>query len=189
MNKNLITPAIVLTALIVFAYFYFQFMAHESVPGENMFRLANKHLEDGKYEEALKLFDEVLELNPDYNDAYLSRAITFMQMGRFDESREAYDIAIGHDEKYAAAYANRGILNDRTGRFEDAISDYRMAIELNPEVNEGPGMIWKFLRNVQDKQNTIEERADYLEEELKKPESERLLRVPEIDAQQRMYKK
>jgi tetratricopeptide (TPR) repeat protein len=189
MNKNLITPAIVLTVLIVFGYYYFQFMAHENVPGENMFRLANKNLEDGKYEEALKLFDEVLEFNPDYNDVYLSKAITFMQMGRFDESREAYDITIRRDENYAAAYANRGILNDRTGRFEEAIIDYRRAIELNPEINEGPGMIWKFLRNIHDKQHSIEERANYLEEELKKPESERLLRVPEIDAQQRMYKK
>jgi tetratricopeptide (TPR) repeat protein len=189
MNKNLIVPAIVLTCLVVFGYFYFQFMAHESMPGENIFRLANQHLEDGEYEEALKGLDETLEVNPDFNDAYLSRAITYMQMGRFDESREAYDTAIIHDESYAAAYANRGILNDRTGRFEDAISDYRRAIELNPEINEGPGMIWKFLRNVQDKQSSIEERANYLEEELEKPESERLLRVPEMDAQQRMYKK
>ena len=119
MNKNLIAPALVLTVLVIFGYYYSQFMAHESVPGENIFRLANKHLEDGKHEEALKTFDEVLSNNPDYKDAHMGRAITLMQMIRLDESREAFDTAIRLDENFAAAYANRGILNDRTGRFEE----------------------------------------------------------------------
>lgn len=189
MKKNLITPAIVFTLIVVFGYYYFQFMAHENVPGENIFRLANKNLEEGVYEDALKLFDKAIALTPDYRDAHMGRAITLMQMQRYNESRKAFDTAIGLDEGYAAAYANRGILNDRTGRYEDAIRDYRKAVELDPEITEGPGFLWRFLRNIPEKQPTIEDRANYLEEELKKPESERLLRVPEIDAQQRMYKK
>ncbi len=189
MNKNLLTAAIGLTVLIVFGYYYFQFMAHENVPGENRCRLANKYLQDGKYNEALKVFDEVLANYPEYKEVHHGRAITLMQINDFKGSRESFDRAVKLDENFAGAYANRGILNDRTGNYEDAVKDYRKALELNPEIAEGPGLIWRFLHNVSDKPSTIADRADYIEAELKKPEAKRLLRAPEIDAQQRMYKK
>ncbi len=189
MNRNLITPAIVLTALIIFGYYYSQFMAHENVPGENMFRLANQHLQDGKHEEALKVFNELLSGQPEYKDAHLGRAITLLQMGQFNESRYSFNRAIELDENFAGAYANRGILNDQTGNYLEAVKDYRKSLELDPEIAEGPGLIWRFLHNVDKRPASIDERADYIEKELEKPESERLLRVPEIDEQQRMYKK
>jgi tetratricopeptide (TPR) repeat protein len=189
MNKNTRTAVIALTVLIIFAYFYFQYTVKENVPGENKFRLANKQLEDGSYDEALSTFDTVISEHPQYKEAYLGRAITLMQMERFNKSMADFDRALELDENFAQAYANRGILNDRTGRYEDAVSDYRKAVELEPTLAEGPGYIWRFLRNVSEKPPSIADRADYIEAELKKPESERLLRVPEIDEQQRMYKK
>ena len=111
-----------------------------------------------------------------------------MQIGRLGESRKSFDRAIGLDDHYAQAYADRGILNDRSGQYEAALDDYRKALKLNPELAEGPGWFWRFLRNIPDPPPTIADRADYLEEELKKPESERLIRVPELDSKQRMYK-
>ena len=189
MNKNFVTPVIVLTALIIFAYFYYQYTVRENVPGENMLRMANKYLEDGKNDEALAKFNAVLMQYPEYKEAHFGRALALMQLGMFDESRAAFDTSIALEEKFAIAYANRGILNDRTGNYEDAVSDYRKALELNPELAEGPGWIWRFLRNIPEKPPSIADRADYIEVELKKPEGERLLRVSELDAQQRMYKK
>jgi len=110
-------------------------------------------------------------------------------MGWLDESRKSFDRAIRLDNNYAQAYADRGILNDRDGRYEAALHDYRKALKLDPELAEGPGWLWRFLRNVPDPPPTIADRADYLEEQLKKPKRERLLRVPELDSKQRMYKK
>ncbi len=112
-----------------------------------------------------------------------------MKMERFDESRESFNRAIELDNQFANAYANRGILNDLVGRHEAALRDYRKALELVPELADGPGFLWRFLRNIPEPPPTIADRADYLEEELNKPESERLIRVPELDSKQRMYKK
>ena len=188
MNKNY-TPAIVLVCLVIFGYFYFQFTVRENVPGENRYRLANHYLEDGKYDEALKIFNEVLSNDPDYKEAHLGKALTLLQMENYEGATESFNNAIELDGNFAAAYANRGILYDRTGRFENALTDYRKALELNPDLAEGPGWLWRFLRNIPDKPPTIVDRADYLEAELGKQEDERLLSVPEIDKQQRMYKK
>ena len=188
MNKNTLTVIITLSILGIIGYYYYRHMVMENTPGENQYRLANKYLEDGDYDKALQIFSEVLVEYPGYKEAYLGKAITLLQMGRLDESRTFFDKAIGLDNQYAQAYANRGILNDRAGRYEDALNDYRKALTLNPELAEGPGWLWRFLRNIPEPPPTIADRAVYLEAELKKPESERLLRVPEIDAQQRMYK-
>ena len=189
MNRNLLTPFIAFTCVVVFAVYYYQYTMKETVPGQNQFRFANQNLEDGNLDEALKVFDEVVTQYPDYTAAHMGRAITLMQLGMFDESGRAFDMAIKLDNTFAAAYANRGILNDRRGRFEEAVLDYRKAVELDPEIAEGPGYIWRFLHNVADRPPSVVDRADYIEEELQKPESERLLRVPELDEKQRMYKK
>lgn len=189
MNKNATTAVIGLIVIIIIGYYYFQYTTMENVPGENKYRLANKYLEDGEYTDALDTFNEALSINPSYKASFLGKAITLMQMERFKESMRSFNKAISLDENFAMAYANRGILNDRMGRYKTALKDYRKAIELRPELAEGPGWLWRFLHNVSEKPPTIADRADYLEEELKKPEGERLLRVPELDDQQRMYKK
>jgi len=61
-------------------------------------------------------------------------------------------------------------------------------LELDPEILEGPGFLWRFMRNIDEKPPTIQSRADYLEAELAKPEEERLLKIPGEDEKQRMYK-
>jgi hypothetical protein len=74
------------------------------------------------------------------------------------------------------------------GDHRKALADYKKAIELDEEILEGPGWLWRFMRNIDEKPPTIKDRAAYLEAELAKPEEERLLQVPEIDEKQRMYK-
>ena len=189
MNKNTLTVIITLSILGIVAFYYYKHTVMESTPGENRYRLANKYLEGGNYDEALQILDELLLKNAEYKEAHLAKAITLMQMGRLGESRKSFDRAIGLDNQYAQAYADRGILNDRAGQYAAALDDYKKAIKLNPKLAEGPGWLWRFLRNIPDRPPTIADRADYLEEQLKKPESERLLRVPELDSKQRMYKK
>ncbi len=189
MNKNLLAAIIVLGVLAVFGYHYYRYSVMETTPGENQYRLGNKYLEDGKYEKALQIFDELLAEHTEYKEAHLARALTLLQMERFDEARESFDRAIEFDDRFANAYANRGILNDRVGQHEAALRDYRKALELDPELAEGPGFLWRFLRNIPEPPPTIADRADYLEEELKKSAGERLIRVPELDSKQRMYKK
>ncbi len=74
------------------------------------------------------------------------------------------------------------------GRHREALEDYREALRLDPSLAEGPGWLTRFLRNQWEPPPTIADRARYLEHELQKPPGERVLRRPEQDSQQRMYK-
>ena len=148
---------------------------------------AHRAFADGQFEKARQGYLELLEDDPGNLDARRGLARTLMQMQRYDAALEQFNRAIAADPDFGATYANRAILYDRTGRYEKALADYRRAIELDPELDEGPGWLTRFLRN-RPEVPTIGDRADYLAAQLQKPPEERVLRVPEKDAEQRSYR-
>ncbi len=184
--KTLVRVAIGITLIWVGWSIYDGFL-EESVPGAHSVQAAAKHLEDGRNEDALKEYESQLGDNPENVYALRGKAQALMQMGKSDLALNVYDHAISREQNFGVTYANRGILRDRMGDHEGALADYEMALKLAPETAEGPGLMTRFLRKQPDKPPTIAERANYLREQLARPESERLLKMPEQDAKQRPY--
>ena len=91
MNKNTLTAIITLSILGIVGFYYYKYTVMESTPGENQYRLANKYLEDGDYDEAIQILDELLMKHPEYKEAHLAKAITLLQMGMHDDSRKSFD--------------------------------------------------------------------------------------------------
>lgn len=148
---------------------------------------AHRAFADGQFDKARQGYLELLADDPANLDARRGLARTLMQMGRYEEALAQFNRAIAAEPGFGATYANRAILYDRTGRYERALADYRRAIELDPELDEGPGWLTRFLRNRPDVP-TVGDRADYLAAQLARPPEERVLRVPEKDAEQRSYR-
>jgi tetratricopeptide (TPR) repeat protein len=159
-----------------------------SAPGDLAYHEANNLFEDGFYERAAARYREALADAPDHLFALRGLALSLHKTGANDEALALYDETIALAPDFAASYANRGILLDSMGRHEEALADYMMALELDPAIADGPDWITRFLRNQAEAPPTITDRAAYLRTELAKPEGERVLLLPEIDAQQRSYK-
>jgi tetratricopeptide (TPR) repeat protein len=157
-------------------------------PGDLAYLEGNNLFEDGHYERALQKYDEALNEDRNHIHAMRGRAQSLMQLGQSTQALTAFNTAIALTPEFGATYANRGVLHDRMGRYEKAIEDYERALALDPELVEGPHWLTRFLRNQPQKPPGVAERAAYLRGELAKPEGERLLRVPELDAEQRSYK-
>lgn len=172
----------------VAALIFYWRVGSETNPGDYQVKKGNYRLEDGQYDEAVKEFSLALEKNPDHVYAHLGLAITYMQMERYKEAEAEFNRTIKLAPEMAVAYADRGILYDRTEQYQLALSDYKQALALDNEILEGPGWLWRFMRNVDKKPPAIADRAAYLEAELEKSPDERLLYVPEMDQEQRMYK-
>jgi tetratricopeptide (TPR) repeat protein len=185
-NRGGVIALLILAAVVAFVYYW---RTSERVPGDYEVKRGNYSLEDGQLEGAIEEFGAALEENPRHKGARLGLAVAYMQKGENEKALENFDRLLELDPENAVAYADRGILHDRMGRYAEALADYRRAMELNPRIAEGPGWLWRFMRNVDEKPPTIADRANYIEEELKKPPEERLLKVPEVDQEQRMYKK
>ena len=172
-------------------------LAGSVAPGDMAYHAGNQAFEDGLYERAADEYRAALQESPDHVYALHGLARSLHLAGQHDEALVLYDEVIartpeqpddeGERAALAATYANRGILLDTMGRHEDALADYTRALEIDREIAKGPHWLTRFLRNQPEAPPTIADRAAYLRAELAKPESERLLRVPEIDAQQRPY--
>lgn len=186
-NRKAVWPILIML-IGVAAIFYWR-VNSETTPGDYLVKTGNYRLEDGQLEEAVKEFSGALEVNPQHVFAHLGLAITYMQMGENARALSEFDRTIELAPELAAAYANRGILHDRLGEYQTALNDYKKALTIDAEVLDGPGFLWRFMRNIDKPPPTIYERAVYLQTELEKPPAERVLKVPELDDQQRMFKK
>jgi tetratricopeptide (TPR) repeat protein len=185
--RFLVVTAIVLTVAWIGWSIYDSTGSHRE-PGNLAYLSANNLFEDGDYQRALDKYDEALQEAPQHLHAMRGRARSLMQLGRFPQALAEFNTIISLEPDFGPTYANRGILHDRQGRYQKAVADYERALELDPELADGPHWLTRFLRNQPQKPPGIAERTAYLRKELAKPESERLLKVPEKDAEQRSYK-
>jgi len=160
----------------------------ERIPGNTAYQQGDILFADGDYEQALDQYEEALAAKPDMPHYARAKARTLMQLGRNEEALRWFGRAIELQPFFGGTYANRGILHDRMGNYQKAVSDYEKALELDESLDDGPHWLIRFLRNQPEPPPTIADRLDYLKQELAKPEGERVLRVPEVDQQQRTYK-
>jgi tetratricopeptide (TPR) repeat protein len=185
--KYLMRVAIALTVLWVGWSIYDGFLK-ESTPEGQELAAAFRYLEDGQYQDALDIYQSLLNQDPNNNYALRGKAQALLQMGEYDQALTVYNEAVYREPDMGVTYANRGILKDRMGDYEGALADYRKSLALEPEVAKGPGFMTRFLRNQAEKPPTVADRAKYLADQLTKPESQRVLQLPEVDNAQRAYK-
>lgn len=201
MNPRVLRRFVKLMALLTVAAAVFWLgynWIESSAPGDYQVRVGDILLGDKKYDEALEAFNQALVDQPDHRGALIGRALVFMQSGRDIDAFAEFAYTIEFLNRtlepgdptglgaLAAAYANRGILHDRRGEYEEALADYIKAIETDEETVEGPGTIHEILYGYDP--TSVRERARYIFEQLRLPEGQRVLSLPDKDEQQRMYK-
>ena len=87
-------------------------------------------------EKAIAEFDQAIELNPAYADAFYYRGQSYVILNEYDHAIADFSRTIEIDPNYAAAYEGRGdayIWNLEDSLLDAAIEDYSTAIQLNPE--------------------------------------------------------
>ncbi len=92
----------------------------------------NELSEKGQWRGAIAAYTKVLDINPNYADAYFNRAIAKVEEGLFKSAISDYDKAIELNPLDDDALYNRGIEKKYLGDYEGAISDFDKAIEINP---------------------------------------------------------
>lgn len=187
--RLLIRIAIIMTVAWIGWSIYDGFLTSKE-PGQYAYHAATNYFADGNYAKALQEYEKALSANPDLVPALRGRAETLIMLDRERKAIEIYDELIALEPEQAGFYyANRGIAHDRLGDHRAALADYETALRLDAEVGKGPSWLTRFLRKQPEKPPGIAERARYLKTQLALPASERVLSVPEIDAEQRPYKK
>jgi len=87
----------------------------------------------GRIEEAVALYTEAIELDPNLVNAYVNRSAAYGALGRLDEALDDATKAIEwepKDDSLTQAYGNRANALTGLGRFEEAEADFAKACEL-----------------------------------------------------------
>ena len=97
-----------------------------------------KLAEQGRYDEAIKNYNEAIRLNPQDAKAYNNRGIAYYYLDHLERAIEDYDKAIRLNPEDAEAYYNWGFAYKLQGKKAEAIADFEKFITLtdNPQLIE-----------------------------------------------------
>ena len=88
---------------------------------------------NGQYDQAISHYNQAIEINPTFANAYISRGVAYAQSrGQYDQAISDFSKAIEISPQFAKAYKDRGFAYYKKGQYDQAISDYSKAIEINP---------------------------------------------------------
>jgi len=88
---------------------------------------------EGEYEEAIRLFDQVIGMEPVFSEAYAHRGYAKFHLDRYDESLEDLNAALEYSPDSVDAYAFRARTLWAMGHREEAFQNVSHAIELDPQ--------------------------------------------------------
>ena len=202
MSRKVLRRFIINMAILTFVMFTVWALIRSFMnrpPGDYETEVCDMRLKDKMYDQEIQAANTALEKTPNHRGAIMCRALVFISQKMYLEATEELNYLIIFLEKtvkdddltgigtLAAAYANRGIIKDRKKDYQGALQDYLKALGIDHEAVAGPGLGTVIL-NYKFKSSSVKERALYLNEQLQLPESERVLRIEELDEGQVMHK-
>lgn len=201
-NPRVTKRFVILMAFATFGMFSFWMVLQsylETPDGDYEVRQGDIFIGDEKWDKALDRFNAALKVSPDHRGALMGRALVFMLSDRPGEAETEFAYLIDYLRKnlesddrtgigtLAAAYNNRGILFDRQCRHKEAFDDYISAIKTDEGAIDGPGIVDKIIYGTPNP-STARSRARFLYENLPDLKPGDCLKLPEKDAEQRLYK-
>jgi tetratricopeptide (TPR) repeat protein len=83
--------------------------------------------------EAVKQYQQALELNPNFSDCANNLGTVYLHQGQLDKALGYYQQALTINPGFAEVHNNLGILLTKQGKTTEAFEHYRKAIELKPD--------------------------------------------------------
>lgn len=95
--------------------------------------LAVVHRASGRYDEAVKAFQQALEIEPTNDDLYRELARTQVGIGKTDEAVKTFQQAIALRPHYWANYNSLGVFYFERGRSQEAAQMFERVVNLAPD--------------------------------------------------------
>lgn len=106
----------------------------ENLEARELFRRGVRHLQAARFDEALAAFDEVVELTPDFAEAWNRRATVLYLMGEHAASVDDIKHTLMLEPRHFGALSGLGLIYLHSEQWDDAIRAFRRALEVNPHL-------------------------------------------------------
>ena len=117
-----------------------------------IFSLAVKNHQEGKTDIALKLYNQVLKIQPNHSQSLNNLGVIFQNQMNHEKAKDCVEKAIAIKPDYADAHNNLGIIFEKLGENQKAKECYEKAIEIKPDyanAHNNLGIIFKELKDYQ----------------------------------------
>ena len=91
----------------------------------------------GQFEEALRITDEALSIQPNFSLAWAQKAGLLVVLGRNEEAVAAADNAIAGNSNISEAWASRADALNNLGEYTEALYSAQQSVALDPGLAEG----------------------------------------------------
>ena len=98
-------------------------------------------VKNDKLNEAVNIFTKVIELDPNWAEAWNKRATVLYLLGEFQKSQEDIDEVLKLEERHFGALAGQGLVNIQLKNYEKAIMSYEKAQKIYPTMKSPKIMI------------------------------------------------
>jgi tetratricopeptide (TPR) repeat protein len=85
-----------------------------------------------KFYEAIIIFSKVIDLDPNWAEAWNKRATVLYMVGEFQKSQDDIDKVLELEERHFGALAGQGLVNIQLENYEKAIMSYEKAQQIYP---------------------------------------------------------
>ena len=87
----------------------------------------------GEYEESIKYYNKILEINPEDQKALLNKGSVLIELDRFEEAIKYYDKILEINPNNVKALASKGIALSHLQKYDEAIIVLDKALSLEPD--------------------------------------------------------
>lgn len=95
---------------------------------------AQQLLDRGRVNEALRLYEQVIEAEPANPVAHSKRGVCLAYLGDLNQAEAEFRAAIGLDPRYAPAHSNLGNVFKERGNLTEAETCYRQALAIDSDL-------------------------------------------------------
>ena len=99
---------------------------------QDRFLAAVQAEESGEKQRAIDLYEEIIEVYPEYAAAYINLGTVYFHLRQYNRAEELYRRATVADPGYVLAFFDLGNVLDELERLDESIEAYKRAVTLSP---------------------------------------------------------
>lgn len=134
------------------------------------------------HEEAIEIYQELLEYDTDNTIAWSNLGVEYLELGKKKEAQQAFEQALTYGSRNAAAYSNLAVLYLRTGENEKASDHALQALEIDSNQMEAMSVAAAAFQMMGDQRNAEKYKKMYIANGGEQQELEEMLEdIHDID--------
>ena len=106
-----------------------------------MLSLGSDFVNNKELEKAIKIFSDVIDLDPNWAEAWNKRATVYYMIGEFEKSQADINKVLELESRHFGALAGQGLVNIHLKNYEKSIESYKRAKEIYPSMKSPDIMI------------------------------------------------